>query len=121
MSLMMPRWSVMATMADSSRANLRSASSLSERLSASSVSKSRSRTSVPCNVLSLIVCFLLGRGRLDAGAGVRRPAFELLEAVAQLVARNAQEFRGARLVTAAPFDGLPHERDFHVFERDALA
>src|SRR4051812_2496506 len=106
---MTPRWSVMATMADSSRANLRSASSLSERLSASSVLKPRSRASASCSVLSLIVCFLLSSGRLDARVGVRRPAIELLEAVAQLVARDVQEFRGARLITPATFDGLSHE------------
>src|SRR5215213_4481395 len=105
---MTPRWSVMATMADSSRANLRSASSLSERLSASSVSKSRSFSSVSCGVLSLIGCLKLSGRRFRGGALLGARAFELLEAVAQLVARDSQQLGGALLVAAAPFYGLPH-------------
>src|ERR671926_575787 len=103
---MRPVWSVMATMADSSSANLRSASSLSERRSASSVSCGRS---VSFSVVSLMAPSNSSRGGLGRRGLVRR-AVELLQAVAQLVARDAQEFGGARLVTAAPFYGLTHER-----------
>src|ERR671913_1998917 len=99
---MTPRWSVIATMADSSRANFRSASSLSERLSASSVSKGRSPIGVAsCRVLSLIVGLRPSGGGFRRGLVLRCGAFELLESVAQLVARDAEEFGGACLVTIA--------------------
>src|SRR5215207_8018860 len=118
---MRPRWSVIATMADSSRANFRSASSLSDLLKASSASKGYpSVRGVSCGVLSLIVGKRLSTRRLRGGAFVARRAAELLEPVAQLVARDVQQFGRARLVAAAPAHGLPHQRVLDLFERDAL-
>ena len=42
---------------------------------------------------------------------------ELFQAVAQLVARDTQHFRRFRLIAAAAFDCLPHQRHFNFVER----
>src|SRR5215207_10724084 len=109
---MTPRWSVMATMADSSRANLRSASSFDERRSASSASKGRrpppaasSSFAVSRTVGSLIACAELSGGRPVRGLVLGGEALKFLEAVAQLVARDAEQLGGARLVAATALDG----------------
>src|SRR5918911_4496325 len=112
---MTPRWSVMATIADSSKANLRSANSFKERRSASSVSNGRS-VSFRISLMAFSKSLRGGLGR----RGLVRRAVELLQAVAQLVARDAQKFGGARLVTAAPFYGLTHERVLYLVQGDAL-
>src|SRR5918993_1873460 len=123
---MTPRWSVMATMADSSSANLRSASSFDERRSASSASKGRrpppaasSSFAVSRTVGSLIMCAEVSGGRAVRGLVPGGEALYFLEAVAQLVARDAEQLGGARLVAAAALDGLPHQPTLHLFERDA--
>src|ERR1044071_611775 len=113
---MTPRWSVMATMADSSSANLRSASSLSDRRRASSAS---SGGCVSFRGVMLMALSNSSRGGFGRRGLVRR-AVELLQAVAQLVARDAQEFGGARLVAAASFYGLAHERVLDLVEGDAV-
>src|SRR5919112_2356690 len=108
---MRPVWSVMATMADSSSANLRSASSFKERRSASSVSRGVAESRVvSLSVVSLIVLSDSSRGCFGRRGLVRRRAVELLQSVAKLVARDAQHLGRARLVAAAAFYGLAHER-----------
>src|SRR6185295_11778983 len=102
---MIPRWSVIATIADSSSANLMSASSFCERSSASLGVSSASTD------LAVIWKLRLGTGDLRF--------FEFLQTVSKLVARDAQELGGACLITTASLDRLPDKREFSFVERNS--
>src|SRR5215217_6677126 len=111
---MIPRWSVIATIADSSSANLISANSFSERSSASFGVISRST-----DLASITVIGIKQRSGFGASAG-DLPIIEFLQTVPELVPRNAQEFGGACLITTTSLDCLPHKRELSFIERNSL-
>src|SRR5438876_3359303 len=109
---MIPRWSVIATIVDWSSANLISASSLSERSSASPLIESRCFDSFTLGVdesrfESWFLSAVESTADFSCSCGVN--FFEFLHPVAKLVARNVQEFRCFGLVSSAALQRLSYQ------------